>query len=82
MVRGSWFHTQHSSRLFVMYHCRIDEEDKGTILQSLTNSDGNSRVVFCTIAFGMDVNITDIATITMAHHGILTLVSFRMLVQV
>ena len=55
------------NRLFAMYHARIDENAKRAILKSLTTSGGSCRVVFCTTAFGMGVDIHDISMVI--HYG-------------
>ena len=55
------------NRLFAMYHARIDENDKRAILKSLTTSGGSCRVIFCTTAFGMGVDIHDISVVI--HYG-------------
>ena len=51
-------------RLFAMFHSRVDEEDK---MKSVKNAPGACRVLFCTIAFGMGVDIPNIRTII--HYG-------------
>ena len=55
-----------ANRLFAMYHARIDDSDKSEILASLKDPDGKCRL-FCTVAFGMGVNIPDIRYII--HYG-------------
>ena len=55
------------NQLFAMYHAKVDEEDKVQILESMTKPHGNCRVLFCTIAFGMGVDIPDIRTVV--HFG-------------
>ena len=55
------------NRLFAMYHARVDNSDKHAILQSLTTPSGSCCVIFCTIAFGMGVDIPDISTVI--HYG-------------
>lgn len=56
-----------ANRLFAMYHARIDNSDKTEILSSLKDPAGKCRVLFCTVAFGMGVNIPDIRYII--HYG-------------
>ena len=56
-----------SHRLFAMFHSRVDEEDKASIIDSMKKSDGACRVVFCTIAFGMGMDISNIRTVV--HYG-------------
>ena len=56
------------NRLFAMFHSRVDDDDKSLILDSMKNPDGNCRVVFCTIAFGMGVDISNIRTVV--HYGL------------
>ena len=51
------------NQLFAMYHAKVDEEDKVQILESITKPNGNCRILFCTIAFGMGVDIPDIFTL-------------------
>ena len=48
------------SRLFAMYHARVDPSDKQQILESFKAPDGACRVLFCTTAFGMGVDVSDI----------------------
>ena len=50
-----------------MFHARIDEDDKKAILKSLLVADGTCRVVFCTLAFGMDVDVPNVRTVI--HYG-------------
>lgn len=63
------------NRIFAMFHARIDEDDKKTILKSLVQSDGICRVVFCTIAFGMGVDVPNVRTVI--HYGPSTDISRR-----
>ena len=56
-----------SKRLFAMYHCKIDKVDETEILKSLRNEHGVCRVLFSTIAFGMDVDISNIRIVI--HYG-------------
>ena len=56
-----------TNRLFAMYHAKIDDSDKDSILSSLGDTNGKCRVVFCTVAFGMGVNISNIRYII--HYG-------------
>ena len=53
------------TRLFAMFHSRVDDQDKKTIMSSV--KDGSCRVIFSTIAFGMGVDIADIHMII--HYG-------------
>lgn len=57
-----------SQRLFAMFHSRIDDEDKTRIMESMRDSDGACRVVFCTIAFGMGLDIPNVRTVI--HYGL------------
>ena len=45
------------TRLFTMYHKKTDNLVKGTIETEFCKENGTVRVVFCTIAFGMEVNV-------------------------
>ena len=45
------------TRLFTMYHKKTDKLVKGTIETEFCKENGTVRVVFCTIAFGMGVNV-------------------------
>ena len=56
-----------TNRLFAMYHAKIDDSDKDSIMSSLGDTNGKCRVVFCTVAFGMGVNISNIRYII--HYG-------------
>ena len=56
-----------SNRIFAMYHARIDDADKNEILSSLKDPAGKCRLLFCTVAFGMGVNIPDIQFVI--HYG-------------
>ena len=55
------------NRLFAMFHARIDEDDKKTILKSLLLADGTCRIFFCTTAFGMGVDVPNVRTAI--HYG-------------
>ena len=55
------------SRLFAMYHARVDEDDKKEILAVFQPTDGTCRILFSTIAFGMGVDIPDVRIII--HYG-------------
>ena len=50
-------------RLFAMFHAKIDDKDKAKIMDSVRNPAAACRVLFCTIAFGMGVDISDIRTV-------------------
>ena len=56
------------SRLFAMFHSKVDNNNKSLILDSMKNPDGICQVVFCTIAFGMGVDIHNICTVV--HYGL------------
>ena len=45
------------SRLFAMYHKKTHSLVKRTVETEFCKENGNVRVVFCTIAFGMGVNV-------------------------
>ena len=45
------------SRIFAMYHKKTHKLVKSTIENEFCKEDGTVRVVFCTIAFGMGVNV-------------------------
>ena len=53
--------------LFGMYHAKITDHEKSTLIKSFTEADGSCRVLFSTIAFDMGVNISDIRRII--HNG-------------
>ena len=56
-----------STYLFGMYHAKITESQKTTLIDSFSASNGNCRVLFATIAFGMGINIPDIQRVI--HYG-------------
>ena len=56
-----------SNRLFAMFHSRVDKKDKEMILDCMKDPNSACRVVFCTVAFGMGVDIANIRTII--HYG-------------
>ena len=56
-----------STCLFGMYHAKITESQKTTLIDSFSASNGNCRVLFATIAFGMGINIPDIQRVI--HYG-------------
>ncbi len=56
-----------SNRLFAMYHTRIAEDEKQQIMGSIMTPAGNCRVLFCTTAFGMGVDVSNIRTVI--HFG-------------
>ena len=43
-----------------MFHANTDTESKKRILEEFTKAGSNIKVLISTVAFGMDVNITDI----------------------
>ncbi len=45
------------TRLFAMYHKKTHKLVKETVEKEFCKADGSVRVVFCTIAFGMGVNV-------------------------
>ena len=53
--------------IFAMFHAKISDEHKATILQSFSNVQGICRVLFATVAFGMGVNNPDIRMVI--HYG-------------
>ena len=46
--------------LFGMYHAKVTDYEKRALLHSFSEPDGVCRVTFCTVAFGMGVNIPDV----------------------
>ena len=50
-----------------MYHARISEDDKKQILESMVTPNGKCRILFCTTAFGMGIDVSNIRTII--HFG-------------
>lgn len=56
-----------SNRLFAMYHARVDDDDRQTILSVFRCSDSVCRILFSTVAFGMGVDIPDIHRVI--HYG-------------
>ena len=50
-----------------MFHSRVDDADKMKIMESVKDPAGTCRVLFCTIAFGMGVDIPNIRTVI--HYG-------------
>ena len=55
------------SRLFAMYHAQVSENDKKLILESMLTPNGTCRILFCTTAFGMGVDVPNIRTVI--HFG-------------
>lgn len=51
------------TRLFGVYHSRVDEGDKQKLLDAMINPVGACRVLFCTSAFGMGVDISDVRAV-------------------
>ena len=48
-------------RLFAMYHAKVDsDDDKFESLESFRKQEGTIRVLFSTVAFGMEVDISNI----------------------
>ncbi len=45
------------TRLFAMYHRRTHKQVKDTVEREFCKADGTVRVVFCTVAFGMGVDV-------------------------
>jgi ATP-dependent DNA helicase RecQ len=52
-------HMDDRSRLFAMYHKKTNKLVKETVEKEFCKSTGTIRVLFCSIAFGMGVNIKD-----------------------
>ena len=55
------------TRLFAMYHAKVDSDDKLEILESFRKQEGTIRVLFSTVAFGMGVDISNIRLVI--HYG-------------
>ena len=58
---------QASNCLFAMFHAKITDVQKASILESFAKPHGFCRILFATIAFGMGVNIQDIRMVI--HYG-------------
>ena len=59
---------QLQNAMFGMYHAKITEEEKSILVKSFIDEDkGVCRVLICTIAFGMGINIPNISRII--HNG-------------
>ena len=56
-----------SNALFGMYHSKITDEEKQVLTKSFMIPTGLCRVLFCTIAFGMGINIPNIRRVI--HNG-------------
>ena len=56
-----------NNALFGMYHTKVTAYEKGTLLDSFSKPNGVCRILFCTIAFGMGLNISNIYRVI--HHG-------------
>ena len=59
--------TKLENALFGMYHAKITDQEKQTLLTSFRECKGACRVLFCTIAFGMGIDIPNILRII--HDG-------------
>ena len=55
------------NRFFAMYHQKTDPEVQETVRSSFCQLDGVIRVLFCTVAFGMGVDVKGVNTII--HYG-------------
>ena len=55
------------NRLFDMFHACTPANVKDVILKSLAKPDGKLRVVFATVALGMDIDLKDVNTLI--HYG-------------
>lgn len=53
--------------LFAMFHARVDEDNKCSIISSFSSPYGTCSVIFSTIAFGIGVDVPDIQTVI--HYG-------------
>ena len=56
-----------TNRLFAMYHQTTDSEIQETVGVSFGDPNGKIRVLFCTIAFGMGLNVQAVKTVI--HYG-------------
>ena len=52
---------------FAMFHAKITDELKSTIMHSFSDPNGNCRILFATVAFGMGVNIPNVRMVV--HYG-------------
>ena len=43
-----------------LYHTKVTAYEKGTLLDSFSKQNGVCQILFCTIAFGMGLNISNI----------------------
>ena len=57
----------YQQRLFAMYHQKTDPEIQAHIRTSFGDDNGIVRVLFCTIAFGMGVNVKGVSNVI--HYG-------------
>ena len=55
------------TRTFAMYHAKVDTSNKTQTLQSFRKQHGTTKVLFSTIAFGKEVDISDVRLVI--HYG-------------
>ena len=58
-----------NNALFGMYHTKVTADEKGTLLDSFSKQNGGCRILFCTRAFGMCLNISNIYIYRVIHNG-------------
>ena len=60
-------HPSIKNHLFAMYHARVSDDDEKQIMDSMSDKNGICRVLFCTTAFGMGVDVPNVRTVI--HFG-------------
>lgn len=61
--KANYRHTSIDTRMIEMFHAHTDAKSKERILTTFCSEGGTVRILICTVAVGMSINILDISIV-------------------
>lgn len=64
-------HTSIDTRMIEMFHAHTDAKSKERILTTFSSESGTIRILICTLAVGIGINIPDISSVLILGYPLL-----------